>query len=454
MSAPRSSVLSPLRDRPLTNTPDPVQSSIRRESALGWNKPSSATPNTGTTPLRIAKREGKPPFPVVARRSSSSYKHLRTNNLVSKSPFRSQIPTPSTSDSPFPVVTRRVSGEKRPRPESMHEQAENERPFAFKRERRQSKAYQGLIEKEPVTRSPFRRVETVDAEEEQPPPPPPKPATVPLPVPPAPAPARPITPSRPSLVSKRLHGPRTVEQSSLDSRRRRRKTVTFDERCDVLEFDRYIDEENPFFSSDEDDYGEPEPGEDGENLGHHRVDAPSQDSKQDSFESTQLGDGDQSITGIVDAMLSVSTAVPGLGLPSTSSRNSSRLQSEEGVPANHAERARRRASVSSSALPTGFPFRNPHVDQDLPSTPPRSAESSAVLSESDVPQGLSTCPEHTHDDHAQGQLDEDVNMMPSSPSPTRVMQKGESTRRDSLIPRLELQIPKSESSPVTPPSKL
>ncbi|KAI6007642.1 hypothetical protein F5J12DRAFT_938381, partial [Pisolithus orientalis] len=302
--------------------PDPVQSSIRRESALGWSKsqqqqqqqPSPTTTSTSataTTPLRIAKRDSKPPFPLVARRLSSSYKPPRNNNLVSKSPFKSHIPIPSTSDTAFPVPTRaprRVSGEKRPCPESMHEQAENERPFAFKRERRQSKAYQGLIEKEPVTKSPFRRPPESNGDEDHPPPPPPKVALSPPAQPPStPAPvlSRPVTPSRPSLVSKRLHGPRTADQSSIDSKRRRRKTVTFDERCDVLEFDREEEEEDPFFSSDEDNYGEPGAGEEFE-QDHHAQDnchQPQDAANQDSFESIQLGDGDRSITGIVDAML-------------------------------------------------------------------------------------------------------------------------------------------------------
>src|SRR6267378_7467706 len=56
------------------------------------------------------------------------------------------------------TIPRKVSGEKRPRPVSLHDQGEteNDRPFAYKRERKQSKGYQGLISKEPVSRSPFR----------------------------------------------------------------------------------------------------------------------------------------------------------------------------------------------------------------------------------------------------------------------------------------------------------
>ncbi|KAG2349379.1 hypothetical protein BDR05DRAFT_955263 [Suillus weaverae] len=266
MSAQINSTASP--QSLLSNSSDPVQSSIRRNSAMGWSKSSSPIANTGTTPLRIAKRDSsKPAFPLVARRSSSSYRHLRNNNLVSKSPFKSSIPTPSRpstsvhGDIPPPrPPPRRVSGEKRPRPDSMHDQAENERPFALKRERRQSKVYQGLVEKEPVTKSPFKR--PPGAQEETPPQVPPKS----IPVPPIPEPSatrganppKATTPTRPSLVTKRLHGPRTADQPSLDRRRQRRKTVTWDERCDVLEFDREEGENDPFYS-DEDDYGTPDP---------------------------------------------------------------------------------------------------------------------------------------------------------------------------------------------------
>ncbi|KAF8551975.1 hypothetical protein OG21DRAFT_1486564 [Imleria badia] len=473
MSTQRSSTGPLLRDRLLSKSSDPVQSSIIRDSAKGWGKSSSPGSNSGTTPLRIAKREGKPPFPSVARRSSSSYKHVRNNNLVSKSPFKTQTATPSrpststpsSSDSSSPQQgTRRVSGEKRPRPDSMHEQAENERPLAFKRERRQSKAYQGLVEKEPVTKSPFKRV--VSAEEDQPPPVPPKAAFTPAPAPPlAPPspppsapPSRPITPSRSSLVSKRLHGPRAADQPSLDGRRQRRKTVTFDERCDVLEFDRDDDDEdNPFFSSDEDDYGEPERHE--EVAPPH---SPGRDNfvdvdgaEQRSFETVQLGDADQSITGIVENMLQ-SSSLPGLGLPSTPSRHPSLpadIETEGGVPYgrnHHSERARRRASVSSPAMSApDFPFHDSdYAVQDSPSTPPRTTESSMDISSGlDVPLGRSTHVERARQDHQVDEVEADVNMMPPSPSPAKKPARNEHSNRDFLVPRFELQPPRDESSP-------
>ncbi|KAF8222647.1 hypothetical protein L208DRAFT_1321394, partial [Tricholoma matsutake] len=257
---------SPLRDRILSNSPDPIKSSILRESGMGWNSPpssklsSSSSGSSGsiTSPLRISKRDSPSkalPHPQLARRSSSSYKHVRNNNLVSKSPFKSQIPTPSSTPSrptsiPIPLP-RRVSGEKRPRPSSMHEQTENEndRPFSLKRERRQSKTFQGLLQKEPVTRSPFKqRVPSIE-EPAQPLPQAPARSTSILSIPsslPAPTPSTPIespppaptlapSPFRSSLVSRRMHGPRL---SGGGGKRGRRKTVTFDERCDVVEFDR------------------------------------------------------------------------------------------------------------------------------------------------------------------------------------------------------------------------
>lgn len=471
MSTQRSSATSALKDRLLSNTPDPVQSSIRRDSAKGWGKSSSPGSNPGTTPLRIAKREGKPPFPIVARRSSSSYKHVRSSNLVSKSPFKTQPSTPSrpststSSDtSSAQQGTRRVSGEKRPRPDSMHEQAENEKPLAFKRERRQSQAYQGLVEKEPVTKSPFKRV--VSAEEEQPPPVPPKaaftPAPAPPPAPPSPPPSappsRPITPSRSSLVSKRLHGPRAADQPSLDGRRQRRKTVTFDERCDVLEYDRdEVDEEDLFFSSDEDDYGEPEQHDELETRHSQDRDstADGDGAEQRSFESVQPVDADQSITGIVDSMMQ-SASLPGLGLPSTPSRHPSLpadMETEDGVPygrSHHAERARRRASVSSPAMSApGFPFHDSeHAVQDFPSTPPRTADSSMDISfGSDLPLGRSTHVERARQDHQVEEVEADVNMMPPSPSPAKEPSQSDHSNRNLLIPRFELQPPRNESSP-------
>ena len=245
--------LTPLRDRRVTSNSgtDPVKSHILRESGLGWNSsPPMASSSTTPviSPLRIAKRDSASPpkqphqqHPSqIARRSSSSYKRLTNTNLVSKSPFKAAAAAAATPD-PQPIL-RKVSGEKRPRPPSMHDQAEteNDRPFAYKRERRQSKGFQGLVVKEPVTRSPFRFDSAL-------------PAAVQTPHR-TPSPA----PQRSSLVSKRLHGPRLSNDATTGRRHRRRKTVTFDEECDVVEFEAESE-------------GESEEGREGKEIGRAHV---------------------------------------------------------------------------------------------------------------------------------------------------------------------------------------
>ncbi|KAI0629085.1 hypothetical protein C8Q77DRAFT_1144912 [Trametes polyzona] len=254
----------PLRDRPQSNSPDP-------------------NPARPTTPLRISKQRDspqpdqarsprqtlsprRPGVTVLARRSSSSYKHVRENQLVTKSPFRSLLPQPSP---------RRVSGEKRPRPVSMTDQAENEHPLGFKR--RQSKGFQGLLQKEPVSKSPFLR--NSDST-------PPEDDDVPPPVPPKPRPRlvnqhSAPSPSRPSLVTRRLHGPRDA-----GGRRQRRKTVTFHPDCDVFEFSPSENELNAEVFESEDDYGEP-----------------SDDEMQDSYDYDSSQGVEDSITGMVESML-------------------------------------------------------------------------------------------------------------------------------------------------------
>ncbi|KAL0955993.1 hypothetical protein HGRIS_002170 [Hohenbuehelia grisea] len=403
---------------------DRMKDSILRESGMGWNSPSSNDSNSGssnyiTSPLRIAKRDSPNLRPrrqadgtELARRTSSSYTHVRKNNLVSKSPFKSQIPTPSTPSRSNAVAfpsPRRVSGEKRPRPPSMHDQAEveNERPFSYKRERTQSKTFQGLLQKEPVSKSPFKKSHASEDDALPPPPPPVRvlsdnipnihssPAPRALPFIPADArtfvPAKPTTPSgsptRSSLVSRRLHGPRVA------GKRERRKTVTFDERCDVLEFDRQEGESDAFMSDDDEHLGhedeEDDPfflplqqqhdeavidshadveHQDGDRLnddGDYIIEArPGVDSLihlDDSYESIALSDAtnssagytldpDSSITGLVDEMFSHAQAAANLPTPVPKFRTSTPpaspglpvdLETEDGVPlgrSHHRER--------------------------------------------------------------------------------------------------------------------
>ncbi|KAI0325319.1 hypothetical protein GY45DRAFT_1261096 [Cubamyces sp. BRFM 1775] len=159
----------------------------------------------------------------------------------------------------------------------MTAQAENEHPLGFKR--RQSKGFQGLLQKEPVTKSPFRRGSDPTSPDEPPPPVPPKPrAQTPTRQQPARSPMP--SPPKPSLVTRRLHGPRDA-----GGRRQRRKTVTWDERMDVIEIDPKEEiDEDAFYS--EDDYG-----------------VPSDEELEDSYDYDSSQIGEDSITGMVESML-------------------------------------------------------------------------------------------------------------------------------------------------------
>lgn len=394
---------------------------------MGWassaagSVPSSSSPGSITSPLRIAKRES----PVlqrganVARRSSSSFKHVRNNNLVTKSPFKTQMPKSSTPPRPASVAfpTRRVSGEKRPRPSSMHEEAENEndRPFSLKRDRKQSKTFQGLLEKEPVTKSPFKRLERVSSLDEVTPSPPPV-TKIPLPINTTPistvtsrltpvnndSPVSAATgpsPGRSSLVSRRLHGPRL----SGGGRRERRKTVTFDERCDVVEFDRETSEEEFWDESDDEErYGEPYPGaEEGDPFfrGEHGTEEPPQSGLQpqlapdismeeDSYESIQLSDADRntptpldpdtSITGLVEEMFFSSNATlvnadsRGSMTPPRVSDIPTDLETEDGIPfgrSHHAERLLQHHQQPSPQRSQPPPHFSPRASPQPPQPP-------------------------------------------------------------------------------------
>ncbi|KAJ7287283.1 hypothetical protein C8J57DRAFT_1283412 [Mycena rebaudengoi] len=317
------------------------------------------------SPLRIAKRESPVRQPQVARRNSSSFKHVRNNNLVSKSPFKSQIPTTSTPRPPFPSP-RRISGEKRQRPQSMYDQAEaeNDRPFAYKRERRQSKALEGLIQKEPVTKSPFRQLEEPMDRRAPPPPVPPTPSRIPV------AAVGGASPTRSSLVSKRMHGPR------LSGRRERRKTVTFDERCDSGSRTRQYD------SID-------------------LSDASATSMIPDIPTPLEL-DPDASITGLVDAMFAPNATTATSTPPRTPGADiATDLDTEDGVPFGRTHHAERAAQHHQQQHQHGRPLPAPH--------PTCTRRFSAARAE-------------------QEDVDADVPFLPGSPSPGR----------EALLPRFDL----------------
>ncbi|KAI0752981.1 hypothetical protein C8Q80DRAFT_1267434 [Daedaleopsis nitida] len=263
----------PLRERFQSNSPDPELA--RPTTPLRINKHSSPQPRQGLSPRQGSSR----PQIQVARRSSNSFKHVRDNNLVTKSPFRTLIPQ-ALGASPSP---RRVSGEKRPRPTSMQASAENEKPLGPKR--RQSKSFQGLLQKEPVTKSPFRKPTDSSPPLDDPPPVPPKMKLVSDP----PPSAIPVASPHRSVLSdtRRIHGPRSFGERRLP----KGKTVTFDEKCDVLEFERddFIED----VSYDENGYG----------YGYSYEDGCDEDAEMDESYDSADQVGDDSITGMVDSML-------------------------------------------------------------------------------------------------------------------------------------------------------
>ncbi len=493
--------MAPLRDRLLSNSPDPLKSSILRESGMGWSPSSGAAPPTAdpssiTSPLRIAKRDTptRPRGPVLARRSSSSYRHVHTNNLVSKSPFKSQIPTPSTPTSrplPLQLPSRRVSGEKRPRPSSIHEQAENEnnRPLALKRDRKQSKAYQELVQREPVTKSPFRNRQPAPAYENKPLPTisfaheaPRSSSSSPTPfhmhVPPT-INNNKLSPARSALASKRMHGPRLSGGT-----RREKRRVTFGKLCDVLEFEREEDLED----QDGFEYGENEDGDNYNQVQFECHDDPfsnhgpvhekqdehkEEDASNGSFQlldtdlnpiPSLLSDPDTSITGIVDEMFANANSVPFLTADISSGSTTpprihdfpTDLETEDGVPfgrSHHIERFLQQHQQSSSSnvhqspriSPLGSPLQNqspssypynlglPTHASPLgpPATPPRR---SPVVQHSTPPLGRPTHIERMRKAREEGRDDQELDNMdklPVSPSP---MKKSFNAQEDGLIP--------------------
>ena len=277
---------SPL-DAPESTLPTPLTSVSGSDSASSLMSTTSAT-SSASSNTRHTRTATHPGAPALSRRQSVSYNHVRASSLVTSSPFKDPNSKPiGAKYRPTPA----------PRPSSQHANPNSPRR-SVSRERKASKSsenknqdnlkkprkagLQALGKSEVVTRSPFldgNRLPKPTAEPDK------DNACEPLKLPnkslqistevdpsPRQLPPTPITPSRLSphsgipsttsapsprsnLVSKRFHGPRSPvasPKSELGStKRRRRKTVTFDERCDVLEFDQ--DEPSEELLSDEED---------------------------------------------------------------------------------------------------------------------------------------------------------------------------------------------------------
>lgn len=245
-------------------------------------------------------------------------------------------------------------------------------------------------------------------------------------------------------------------------RHSRRKTVTFDEKCDVLEFDVEEDTSNPFDWVTDDDENldnhermtvdehpnEHHDNDDQDNIrGPLRVHNPEAD---ESFDSFQVGE--DSITGLVDSMLQDTR-------PSTPPHDErvlpEDLETEDGVPygrSHHAERFAAAHQYKEEMLPDHVEL--PFSTRPAVSTPTHSREGTPttfVSPNSSVPLGRST---HTERLKAQKEqervdIDDDLRQLPPSPSPAKTYTTlpAHRTNTESLIPRFSLDIPKGFSSP-------
>ncbi|CAG8723924.1 14085_t:CDS:1 [Acaulospora colombiana] len=171
----------------MQSTPRPTPSSSAGLNTHGHSNSSSSLSSSGSTtpPLKLAKlttayasssslvggvKGGVPP-PLV-RRSSASFNHVRTNSLVSSSPFKTggdtsstlaartakaqRSPPPSQHDAARGVI-RRAPGDDHPVFSQIHSRAksdENSAPDSARRPR-QSKGFSTLSKAEVVTKSPF-----------------------------------------------------------------------------------------------------------------------------------------------------------------------------------------------------------------------------------------------------------------------------------------------------------
>ena len=329
----------------------------------------------------------------------------------------------------------------------MNEQAENEHPMGFKR--RQSKGLQGLYQKEPVTKSPFRRTpdrETTPEPVLQPPPTIDRQSTA--------------SPTRPSLVTKRFHGPRMVGFNPSAAKRARRKTVTFDERCDVVEFDR---EEHELEDEEEEGYHTPrDEGDDGPD-GQVDVDlenGPDHDIDHESMEQEFGGNnGEDSIAGLMDSLIHDNQLGDVPCTPPHDSNFPDDLETEDGVPLGRTHHADRQAAYHERLA------REEHLDLDMP--PPErsyiwsSASSSPATSPvirlppstvspgSGLPLGWITHSERSVTSHRRDEVDKDVQMFPPSPSPSKVSSKIEGRYQEGLIPSFDLPVPRRKCEYIT-----
>ncbi|EJD41589.1 hypothetical protein AURDEDRAFT_186410 [Auricularia subglabra TFB-10046 SS5] len=441
----------------------------KRDSPSPTPAPSQQQPGSG-------KKQG------LGRRQSSSYNHVRNSHLVSNSPFKSDGPSgpigaryrPSPSykgldvlrrpGQPAGATGRKASGSGEQRRVSAERRAksyENDRPgFPGSSGRRVSKGQQKahpdqqrsvLAERKPVVEplTPELTDNGADKDDDDnvamevdiaPVLDLPRPATPPghaapdslhgkntksipslSPAPEVPASRIPVpsnSPTKSSLVSKRLLGPRSISNSSNESakRRRRRKTVTFDPRCDVVEFS--ADE-----MSEDDDYDDY--GDDNEDDTDY-MDTDEHEHHGDDTNANCQGDLD----GFVESILAQDMPrSPPLHTPDTEAAPVLSADAEDGVPygrTHHADRVLQHRQSVMKALE-----QSPSADISL--------DSADTETENGVPYGRSHHAErarHAHEEERQ------ADALPGSPSPGRTLRESHYAER--LLPPVELPVPAAE----------
>lgn len=209
----------------------------------------------------------------------------------------------------------------------------------------------------------------------------------------------------------------------------RRKTVTFDERCDVVEFDREsieisfngsavdVDEEE-----DEDDYfGDGYDGDD-----HMDAEEPDDSYENEMFRQEHDGDDlprEDSIVGLVDSMLQDNHVSADDDEPHTPTRRVTAPDNTDsaGVPygrTHHAERAavaHAPAHARMASITDATPLLPPPIRA---STPPQQHVPATPASEG--PLGRSTHAERAREARAEEHdYDSGINGLPPSPSPRK-----------------------------------
>ena len=239
--------------------------------------------------------------------------------------------------------------------------------------------------------------------------------------------------------------------------RARRKTVTFDERCDVVEFDR---EEHELEDEEEDGYHTPRDGEE-EDLGG-QIDLenePERDVDHDSIEQEFGGsNGEDSIAGLMDSLIHDNQLGDVPRTPPHDSNFPDDLETEDGVPLGRTHHADRQAAYHEQLAREERPNLNmPPPERSYiwssasssPATPPVNRQPSSVPDSigSGLPLGRTTHLERSGASRGHDEVDKDVQMLPASPSPSKVSARPESRYQEGLIPGFDLPVPRRKCEP-------